>query len=682
MDKRRWVSRHDPVLTAFTPEAPLSVGNGDFAFTADVTGLQTFTERGKKSVPLCTMANWGWHTLPAGNTKARYAPEDVLMDEYDFYGRKVTYARTRRPGNERVYDWLRMNPHKFSLARIGLRLCGAEPDMRAFSEIRQTLHLYDGLLESRFLLQGKPCRVTTLCDAQADILAVKVESELLLEGLSIELCFPYGSAAQSGADWAQPDLHETRLDGHLILRKMDDTRYALRLCAPGADIRQMGPHCIRVDANAKEIELSVAFCPGDSAQAEPFDEVARRTRAWWNRFWEKGGAIDLSAAADPRARELERRIVLSLYNLTVNSAGSMPPAETGLTCNSWYGKAHLEMHFWHMAWAPLWGHRELLERSVGWYRAHLTQARENAARNGYAGARWPKMTGPDGDNSPSNIAVLLVWQQPHILSMLELIYRARMSEGDTGAEAFLAENWPLVRETADFMADYAVQDAQGIRHLEPPLIPVQERHEPEETRDPAFEIAYWRFGLNLAAAWARRLRKPVPPAWLDAARNMAMPRIADGVYIAHANCPDTFTRKAIDHPSMLQIDGMLPPHHIDEAAMNRTLDAVIRAWDKETLWGWDFAVMAMTAARLGRPEDAVSLLLCDTPKNAYAVNGHNRQAQRADLPLYLPGNGSLLLCAAMMAAGWDGCAPCGGKRFPGFPKDGWALSCEGIHPYL
>src|SRR5262245_52140821 len=40
IDRRALVSRHDVVLKKLDPEAPLSLGNGEFAFTADVTGLQ------------------------------------------------------------------------------------------------------------------------------------------------------------------------------------------------------------------------------------------------------------------------------------------------------------------------------------------------------------------------------------------------------------------------------------------------------------------------------------------------------------------------------------------------------------------------------------------------------------------------------------------------------------------
>jgi hypothetical protein len=47
--------------------------------------------------------------------------------------------------------------------------------------------------------------------------------------------------------------------------------------------------------------------------------------------------VDLSGSRDPRAMELERRIVLSQYQTAIQCAGSLPPQETGLTCNSWFG---------------------------------------------------------------------------------------------------------------------------------------------------------------------------------------------------------------------------------------------------------------------------------------------------------------------------------------------------------
>jgi len=84
-------------------------------------------------------------------------------------------------------------------------------------------------------------------------------------------------------------------------------------------------------------------------------------------------------------------------------------------------------------------------------------------------------------------------------------------------------------------------------------------------------------------------------------------------------------------------------------------------------------MLAMCAARLGKPERAIDALLMDVQKNTYLVNGHNYQDER--LRLYLPGNGGLLSAAAMMAAGWDGAT----ATTPGFPRDGkWNVRWEGL----
>lgn len=111
--------------------------------------------------------------------------------------------------------------------------------------------------------------------------------------------------------------------------------------------------------------------------------------------------------------------------------------------------------------------------------------------------------------------------------------------------------------------------------------------------------------------------------------------------------------------------------------MLNTLNRVLAQWRLDQVWGWDFPMLAMTAARLDEPELAVEALMYDSPQNTYLPNGHNRQGARKDLPLYLPGNGALLTAVGMMAAGWDGCSS---TDAPGFPKDGtWKVSHEGLY---
>jgi hypothetical protein len=83
-------------------------------------------------------------------------------------------------------------------------------------------------------------------------------------------------------------------------------------------------------------------------------------------------------------------------------------------------------------------------------------------------------------------------------------------------------------------------------------------------------------------------------------------------------------------------------------------------------------MLALTAARLERPRDAVDALLSPHARNDYLPNGFNNSGSRP----YLPASGGLLWAAAMMAAGWDGCPD---KPAPGFPNDGnWMVKWEGL----
>lgn len=73
IDRHALVSRNSPHIVAADSLGSLSVGNGEFAFTADITGLQTFPDFYRNGVPLGTQSQWGWHSFE--NTQG-YAPED------------------------------------------------------------------------------------------------------------------------------------------------------------------------------------------------------------------------------------------------------------------------------------------------------------------------------------------------------------------------------------------------------------------------------------------------------------------------------------------------------------------------------------------------------------------------------------------------------------------------------
>ncbi len=705
INRRDLVTRHNITLTRPDPLTPLSVGNGEFAFTADITGLQTFPDYHETGIPLGTQSQWGWHTMPNPDN---HKLTDIL-EEYTVADRKVPYAADGRTGPySSAGNWLRANPHRLHLGRIGLtfgepyyrpRLVDltspAQPlylwtglltspfDLDRRTTIEdilnpvQTLDLWTGLLTSRFTIRGVSVMVETVCHPQRDILAVRVASPLLSEGrLAISLNFPYGADEwRNAADWNKPHLHRTcpmpgrnTLD---LLRSLDDDQYRVAVaCSQGAAIVSMGPHQFRTFTFADNIEVAYAFSRQSITDPLPtFAAIKAAAAEHWQSFWTTGGAIDFSACTDPRAHELERRVVLSQYLTAIQCAGTLPPQETGLTCNSWYGKFHLEMHWWHAVHFALWNRIDLLERSLAWYQSILPAARATARMQGYRGARWPKMTDPSGRESPSRTGVFLIWQQPHPIYYAELCWRAQPDRRT------LDRYRQIVFETAEFMASYPTWDQARNRYvLGPALIPAQESYGPTRDRNlnPTFELAYWHWALQTAQTWRRRLDLDPDPDYDRILNHLARPTVRAGVYAAIETDPYTIYR---DHPSLVAAYGLVPPTPlIDPTTMSRTYDHVLKTWNWPTTWGWDYPMLAMTAARLGQPEKAVDALFLDSPKNRYLANGHNCQSAR--LPLYLPGNGGLLTAVAMMAAGWTD-AP--DMSAPGFPKnDKWNIRFEGL----
>ncbi len=671
IDRRALVRRHNPVIRAFDAFAPLSLGNGRFAFTADITGLQTFPADYEPGIPLCTQSHWGWHSFPPLADAG-----ELRLNQYDTYGRKVGYP-TGAGGQQELYNWLRQNPHRLNLGRIGFDFGGRAARIEDLHDLEQTLDLWTGILSSRFRIGDIPVAVRTACHPGADILAVEIESPLIA-GIAAVFDFPYGSPEITASDWKREDAHTTSVvrerAGHLELdRRLDATSYAVAVAWDGeARMERRGAHRFALRA-AGGTRLALRCRFSAKRETAPVPETAAvftASERHWNGFWPGGGAVELEGSRDPRARELERRVVLSQYLTAIQCAGSLPPQETGLTCNSWYGKFHLEMHWWHAVHFAYWGRLPLLDRSLDWYAAILPAARQTARAQGYRGARWPKMAGPEGRDSPSPIGPLLIWQQPHPLYYAELCYRARPDRATL--ERFRA----IVFDTADFMASFAHWDGRRFV-LGPPVIPAQENHRPAETWNPTYEIEYWRWGLAVAQRWRERLGMQREPAWDKVRANLSPLPVKDGVYLAHENCPNTFTEKNADHPSMLAALGVLPGEGVDRETMRRTLRTVMKVWKWTDAWGWDFPMTAMTAARLGERDIAVDALLMETPKNRYLPNCHNWQ--RKNLPLYLPGNGGLLAAVAMMASGWEGSA---GRNAPGFPAGQWAVRWEGLSRML
>ena len=713
IDRHALVIRNSPTLDRLDPRAPLMLGNGELGFTADITGLQTFPEAYAPTAPLLTMAQWAWHSFPNPHG---YRERDGLV-RVPVPGRGAQpYPYMRSFAEEKTNPalaWLRENPHRISLGRVGLLLTARDGTAARFDQIadeHQRLDLWSGTLRSDFRFENMPVSVETRVAQGRDAVLVTLRSPLVRDGrLGVVVRYP-GVAARLNpdpSDWAHDDAHRTVLlaavPGRVALaRQIDDTHYWSTIVAPGAAVTHAGAHRFEVRARGHDaLTVAVSF---DRQRLAPWRSLAGQSAAvatWWRHYWTQGGAIDFTGSTDPRARELERRVVLSQYLAAVNEAGEVPPQEEGLFSNSWNGKFHLEMHAWHSGAFASWGRQALLARSMDWYRDHLGDAQAVARAHQVEGAWWPKMAGPEGRNSPSTINPFIMWQQPHPIYLAELLWRAAPTT------ATLARYGEVVEQTGRLLASWPRLDEGGTRYmLGPPIIPVQENHPPLTTFNPTFELEYFRWGLRTAQAWrVRRGLKP-DPHWANVIARLAAPAVSrEGFYLPVQSEPNFWTTTLspacsghaeaapclnYDHPSFLMAYGLIAGARIDRAIMRRTLAATAAHWDFRQTWGWDYPMIAMTAARLGDREAAIDWLFRPEANNQWTVAGMTPRvsftpAARGgpDGPgldrvaeTYFPANGSLLLAVGMMAAGWEGSH----GAAPGFPRERWRVQVEGIRP--
>ena len=716
IDRQSVVTRNNPVITEADPLASLSVGNGHFATTVDITGLQSFPFEYGAGVPLTAMSDWGWHKFenttglkPQESEKAfdlGHGHPEIYAVEYKTSSNSPQEGATDR--NVQATEYFRVNPHRLNLGTIGLDLKDSHGSLLPLTSLtspKQTLHLWDGEIESSFKAEGELVEVTTGVHPSKDALYARIQSKLLKDRratVAFRFSYPTGKHSDDANDWTKPERHQSVIisqDNHsaIIERALDDTKYYILLQWEGqATLQECDRHHFELSTTDNTLTFAAEYLPTHpnfpnspnhpTTPSYEYDQYHKATQRQWHQWWNDGAMVDFSHCTDPRAKELERRVVLSQYLTQINCANSIPPQETGLTYNSWFGRPHLEMTWWHAVDFALWNRPKVLEQMLKWYNeTAYPVARQIAERQGFKGVRWMKMTDPWAGEAPSNIGSFLIWQQPHYIYFAEEMYRANSS-----AET-LQTYGEQVEATAAFMANFISYDKKtGLYHLKGATA-MQETMSKDFSYDHPFELAYWQYGLNIANLWRERQGKERNAQWDHIITHLSPLPEQDGIYTAGlpSISLDTFVEKSrSDHPAVLGASGLLPtppnyPNHptppytllYNIEKMTQTLDWVMENWNWQTTWGWDYGMIAMASARLGEPETALKALLIDTQKNTYLKNGHNFQT--ADrLRCYLPGNGALLTAVAMMCAGWDGCNE---PLNPGFPKDGrWDVRWEGI----
>ncbi|KAI0901248.1 Six-hairpin glycosidase-like protein [Annulohypoxylon nitens] len=699
IDKQRIITKYNVKREELIDNAttPLQVGNGNFAFNVDNTGMQTF-------LPFNTLSSWAWHndTLPTDGEN---------LDEYHgismmTYGRNVSYD-IPDPELPEVSQWLISNPNRINLGRIGLRYQGATLSASNIRNPVQELDLWNGVIKSTFEVGGEAVTVTTQGDFESDAVSFRVESRLLGSGdLDVELDFPYPPIHSTKYKYEVsvgvydfPLNHSTSIvaksrsgEAH-IYHELQETKYFVNLRWPIENAlalsRAEPPNSSAIAAHrytlsatsnsrrrSNTIDFTAHFSPDRSTAALP-SVIRERNSRGWHEYWNEGGFVDLTSSSNAKANELQRRIILSQYHVRVNSAANgQSPQESGLMNNGWYGKFHMEMVVWHNAHWSTWGRQKYFDNIFpSLYERLLPSSLSRAKAMGWKGARWPKMTETiTGVSSPGGINGLLLWQQPHVMYLAELAYQASPTRQTL-------ERWDdVISASADYMASYAWKNENfGYYDLGPPSYGVTENTPPMESLNLAYEIAYWRYGLDVARDWKRRLNQSMPENWTTVAENLAPPPQVDGLYTVYEGLNSSWWEDSKlngDPRSLIMLQGILPDTPaVDPDVALKTADKIWEIWTDDKIRGWGRPVLAINSARIKNPERAIYHLTAYDywvfDDAGFAVRGGDGGTP----PPFMPGNAGFLYAVAYVVAGWNGSE----GDTPGFPKDGtWIVKHEGL----
>jgi hypothetical protein len=111
INRHALVTRHK--ITWNEPTKHLPLGNGEFSFGADGTGLQTFAGN--------SMSHWGWHSFPLPDG---WTPDRVPATGTFQKGRNTGPDNIYPPGTDAIRSWMSVNTHIMNLGRMSLMSSG------------------------------------------------------------------------------------------------------------------------------------------------------------------------------------------------------------------------------------------------------------------------------------------------------------------------------------------------------------------------------------------------------------------------------------------------------------------------------------------------------------------------------------------------------------------------------
>lgn len=588
------VAKYNRYINKIDIKNPLSIGNGDFVMTLDATSTQTFNEI-YDYIPLTTISNKYWFK--------KNIEGEIVKTDVD--GKKYMLDSTNQ---EKLFNLKRQYPHKFNMYFVKILYKGKKLDMNKITNINQELDLYYGISKSSFKYENEEVSVRSLVYQDHDEYRLEINAS---NNFQIEVEFLYPHYKKNGyTNELKPIIN---LNNNIINITYDELNNISLLFESNQNYVNDDNKLI-FDIN-NNLLLSISL-----------DEI--KEGKLLDLFWECDNSIIIDNSL------LVERMILSKYLLKLNSTGIYPPSEAGLTFNNWNSKFHLEMHLIHSLWLIYDNHLDLLLKSFDYYLSIYESSKTRALENNYEGIRFPKMTSPDGLDSPSNIGPLLVWQAPHIVFMLQEIYRIYKRKD------ILLKYEKLISGTIDFMVSFLKDNGTYIEMLDA-MLECCESIEVKKCHNPMFEIEYFRYVFKNQGIIDDILYNKRRYDYNDLSNRLINPKISNNIYLKTHGIKDDLDIYP-DHPTEVFSYSYFKSLKIDKDIMKSTLDFVLKNMDLTTFWGWDFPLIGMTAINLGFKEYGIKIAMMDSCNNKYLYNGHNT-SPRDDLRIYLPGNGAYLL---------------------------------------
>lgn len=570
---------------------PVTIGNGDFAITLDQTGTQSLYEI-YKDIPLSTMSNKNWFYKDKKDIKPSYVDGKAYM--------------LFNLDNDPNYQINRQYPFKYSFMQILLYDNDKLIDINNIKDVKQELDLYKGIVTSSFNYKEKINKTISFIYQDHDEFNFKLQSD----NLNLALKFNYPSYTKNGY---RLDILPNVLVKEDRMTLLYDDKNSLSFKLKSSSKYQIVENTLIFDDN----NVSFSLALDEIKEGKLLDE-----------FWKCDNGIIIDN------EELVKKMVLSKYLLHVNSTGIYPPQESGLTYNCWNSKFHLEMHLIHSLWNIYNNHVGDLVKSFDYYLSIMPSSLKRASLNGYKGLRFPKMTGPDGEDSPSNIGPLLIWQAPHILFMLQEIYYLYNKEN------IIKKYEPLISGTIDFMISFLTLKDSKYQMLDP-LLEACESIPLDRCQNPSFELEYWRYTLERQLKIDTVLYGHQRYDYLDITSKIITPKEDDGIYLKTYGVIDKYDLYK-DHPTEGFLMSFFKSKIVDKEKMVKTIDYILKNMDLSSYWGWDFPFLGLSLLNCGEIEKSIEVTQLNTINNQYLYNGYNT-SPRDDLKAYLPGNGAFLI---------------------------------------